>query len=174
MPKLFDTIAPRYVDRAGGYTRLLRLGHRRGDSADVAAVELLGSEYDPNKAAKAEKAGEGGDKPKKKTVGGRIREALSGRKKEDQSAARSRSAPRAPRRARRRARPEAADRARRRQRTSDCRPEQDTSSSPVAHVAAGLLYFAAESGGRRPRRPCVRIRQRLAAMRSESRPIVTA
>ena len=81
--KLFGTIAPRYVDRAGGYTRLLRLGHRRGDSADVAEVQLLGSEYNPdaekNTAAAAEK-------PKKKTVGGRIREALGGRKKDDQDA----------------------------------------------------------------------------------------
>ena len=34
--KLFDTIAPRFVDRAGGYTRMLRLGYRRGDSAEVA------------------------------------------------------------------------------------------------------------------------------------------
>src|SRR5690242_11054159 len=49
--KLFDTIAPRYVDRPGGYTRLLRLGYRRGDSAEVAEVELVGSEYDPKRAA---------------------------------------------------------------------------------------------------------------------------
>ncbi len=82
--KLFDTIAPRYVDRAGGYTRMFRLGYRRGDAAEIAAVELLGSEYDPNKGAKADKGGEAGDQPKKKTVGGRIREALSGRKKEEQ------------------------------------------------------------------------------------------
>ncbi len=47
--KLFDSIAPRYVDRAGGYTRLLRLGYRRGDSAEVAEVELLGSEYNPTR-----------------------------------------------------------------------------------------------------------------------------
>ena len=83
--KLFDDIAPRYVERPGGYTRLLRLGHRRGDSAEVAEIELLGSEYDPNAAAKAEKgAAEGADKPKKKTLGGRIREAMGGRKKADQ------------------------------------------------------------------------------------------
>lgn len=82
--KLFGTIAPRYVDRAGGYTRLLRLGHRRGDSAEVAEVELLGSEYDPNaEPAAADKA----EKPKKKGVGGRIREALGGRKKGDQDTA---------------------------------------------------------------------------------------
>jgi len=80
--KLFGTIAPRYVDRAGGYTRLLRLGHRRGDSAEMAEVELLGSEYDPN----AEKEPVKTEKPKKKTVGGRLREALGGRKKDAQDA----------------------------------------------------------------------------------------
>jgi len=81
--KLFTEIAPRYAERAGGYTRLLRLGYRRGDSAEVAEVELLGSEYDPNAEAKQAKAAEA-EKPKKKTVGGRIREALGGRKKADQ------------------------------------------------------------------------------------------
>jgi large subunit ribosomal protein L17 len=87
--KLFETIAPRYAERPGGYTRLLRLGHRRGDSAEVAEVELIGSEYNPNAAAEAEKAAaEGTPKPKKKTVGGRIREALGGgRKKADQDQA---------------------------------------------------------------------------------------
>ena len=78
--KLFDTIAPRYVGRAGGYTRLLRLGYRRGDSAEVATVELLGSEYDPN--AKDEKAKAAAEKPKK-TMGGRIRAAFGGRGKGD-------------------------------------------------------------------------------------------
>jgi large subunit ribosomal protein L17 len=81
--KLFDTIAPRFVDRPGGYTRLLRLGYRRGDSAEVAEVELVGSEYDPNKAEKAGKADSAPDKPKKKSMGGRIREALSGGRKKD-------------------------------------------------------------------------------------------
>jgi large subunit ribosomal protein L17 len=85
--KLFDTIAPRYVDRPGGYTRLLRLGYRRGDGAEIAEVELIGSEYDPNKAEKGDKADASPDKPqgaKKKSMGGRIREALSGgRKKSD-------------------------------------------------------------------------------------------
>jgi large subunit ribosomal protein L17 len=82
--KLFETIAPRYADRAGGYTRLLRLGHRRGDGAEVAEVELVGSEYDPNGAEKGAKADQAPDKPKKQTMGGRIREALGGRKKGDQ------------------------------------------------------------------------------------------
>jgi large subunit ribosomal protein L17 len=68
--KLFDTIAPRFAERPGGYIRILRLGHRRGDSADVAQVELIGSEYNP-KAAAAK--AEGAAKPK--GVGGRLRAA---------------------------------------------------------------------------------------------------
>ncbi len=46
--KLFDSIAPRFETRPGGYTRLLKIGPRRGDSADMAQVELVGSEYNPN------------------------------------------------------------------------------------------------------------------------------
>jgi large subunit ribosomal protein L17 len=84
--KLFDTIAPRYVERPGGYTRLLRLGHRRGDAAEVASVELVGFEYNPNAAAEAAKGAEG-EKPKKKTMGARIRERLGGKKKAETEAA---------------------------------------------------------------------------------------
>ena len=43
--KLFDTIAPRMAERPGGYTRLLRMGYRRGDNAEIAQIELVGSEY---------------------------------------------------------------------------------------------------------------------------------
>jgi large subunit ribosomal protein L17 len=84
--KLFDTIAPRFVDRPGGYTRLLRLGYRRGDSAAVAEVELVGSEYNPK--AKDEKAKAGGEAPKpgKKTMGERLRGALGRGKKADEDA----------------------------------------------------------------------------------------
>jgi large subunit ribosomal protein L17 len=39
--KLFDTLAPRYKDRAGGYTRVLKAGYRYGDSAPVAVIELV-------------------------------------------------------------------------------------------------------------------------------------
>ena len=74
--KLFSTIAPRYVDRPGGYTRLLRLGYRRGDSAELAQVELLGSEYNPD--AQPAGGGEAPATPKKKSMGERIR-ALGGR-----------------------------------------------------------------------------------------------
>src|SRR2546425_11237158 len=80
--KLFDTIAPRFAERSGGYTRLLRVGYRRGDSAEVAQVELIGSEFDPR--AKAATPAEAKAEPgKKKSVGGRLRaagERLRGKK----------------------------------------------------------------------------------------------
>jgi len=79
--KLFDTIAPRFAARAGGYTRLLRIGYRKGDSAEIAQVELVGSEFDPK--AKAEGDAAAAAKPKSKGVGGRLRaaaERLRGKK----------------------------------------------------------------------------------------------
>jgi large subunit ribosomal protein L17 len=39
--KLFDDVAPRYADRPGGYLRIIKLGTRRGDGAEMAKVELV-------------------------------------------------------------------------------------------------------------------------------------
>ncbi len=44
--KLFSTIAPRYSDRAGGYTRVLRAGFRHGDMAPLAVIELIDRDPD--------------------------------------------------------------------------------------------------------------------------------
>ena len=39
--KVFDELAPKYADRNGGYTRITRIGTRRGDAAEIAVIELV-------------------------------------------------------------------------------------------------------------------------------------
>ncbi|MFI5174114.1 MAG: 50S ribosomal protein L17 [Terriglobia bacterium] len=63
--KLFATIAPRYGDRHGGYTRIIRTGWRQGDGADTAILELLGSELTVKKAERAKVDAEKAKKKKK-------------------------------------------------------------------------------------------------------------
>jgi large subunit ribosomal protein L17 len=62
--KLFDTIGPRYKERAGGYTRVLKAGFRYGDSAAVAVIEFVERDTEAKGAAdrarhEAEAPGEG-------------------------------------------------------------------------------------------------------------------
>jgi large subunit ribosomal protein L17 len=53
--KLFDEIGPRFSERPGGYTRIVKIGPRAGDGADMAILELIGSEF-KKKEKKKEKS----------------------------------------------------------------------------------------------------------------------
>lgn len=54
--KLFATLAPRFADRPGGYTRIVRAGWRRGDGGEIAIIELIGSELKAKAKKKEKKA----------------------------------------------------------------------------------------------------------------------
>ena len=58
--KLFDEIGPRFSERPGGYTRIVKIGPRAGDGAEMAILELLGSEFKKKEKKKKKK-----EKPKK-------------------------------------------------------------------------------------------------------------
>jgi large subunit ribosomal protein L17 len=70
--KLFDSLGARYATRPGGYTRILRLGPRRGDGAEMAILELLGSEFKPKAKDEKGKKKEGeAAKPKAEAKAGK-------------------------------------------------------------------------------------------------------
>jgi large subunit ribosomal protein L17 len=88
--KLFNEVAPRFAERPGGYTRILRIGFRRGDAAEVAHVELVGSEYNPKAAQEAAEAAEKESPKKTKSVGDRLKQAaqrMRGGKKDESGGA---------------------------------------------------------------------------------------
>src|SRR5499433_148402 len=66
--KVFEKIAPRFVDRPGGYTRILRLGARRGDAAEAAILELVDYRFEAKEKA-----------PRKESMPDQARRAAGGR-----------------------------------------------------------------------------------------------
>jgi len=66
--RVFENIAPRFVDRPGGYTRILRLGARRGDAAEAAILELVDYKFEAKEKA-----------PRKESMADRARRASGGR-----------------------------------------------------------------------------------------------
>ena len=99
--KVFESLAPRFVDRPGGYTRILRLGSRQGDGAESAILEFVDFKFEAKERA-----------PRKESLADRARRAAGGRvetvrkeKPEEAEGAPAAEAPKPPKKARA-ARPE--------------------------------------------------------------------
>lgn len=89
--KLFAEIAVRFVERNGGYTRIIKLGQRRGDGADMAIIEYLGAPMKPSREERR-KAGEAERAKKQAAKKGSTRKKKAAGKKKA-AAAKSEKAP---------------------------------------------------------------------------------
>jgi large subunit ribosomal protein L17 len=92
--KVFESLAPRFVDRPGGYTRILRLGSRQGDAAEAAILEFVDFKFEAKEKA-----------PRKESLADRARRAAGGRvetvrKEKPEGAESAEEAPKPPKKAR--------------------------------------------------------------------------
>ncbi|HYB54456.1 MAG TPA: 50S ribosomal protein L17 [Thermoanaerobaculia bacterium] len=92
--KVFENLAPRFVDRPGGYTRILRLGSRHGDGAEAAILEFVDFKFEAREKA-----------PRKESLSDRARRAAGGRvetvrKEKPEGAEAAEEAPKPPKKAR--------------------------------------------------------------------------
>jgi large subunit ribosomal protein L17 len=75
LKRLFDDLGERFKDRPGGYTRIIKLGRRAGDGAELAIIELLGNPRDAAAEEAAKKRAKGGSKKKAESKTAESKEA---------------------------------------------------------------------------------------------------
>ena len=80
LKRLFEELGKRYAERPGGYTRIIRLGHRDGDNAELAIIELVGNPREEAAKAPRKSAGKAGKKSAKAGAKGETSSADSTKK----------------------------------------------------------------------------------------------
>jgi len=83
LSRLFDELGERFKERPGGYTRIIKMGRRSGDGAELAIIELVDNAREKEAQTSARKRTRGASK--KKAADGKVAESESGQKEDDAS-----------------------------------------------------------------------------------------